>query len=207
VSNTTFIKPCLAIAANRLPRGPGWVHEPKLDGWRIQLVKVAEDVKLFTRSGENCAHRTPELVEELRRLPVHACVIDGELVADEDDRLGNVFSVSRAVAAGKCHLMSVMAFDLLVCEGEDLRKMALIDRKALLSELVERAKLPCLSYVAGFLDGEALFKTMDELGLEGVVSKRTESKYRSGRSRDWLKIKTPTWRERNKHRWELFNRP
>ena len=202
----TFIKPCLATAMQRLPRGPGWIHEPKLDGWRIQLAKIGDDVRLLTRSGENCAGRMPGLVEELRGLPVETCVIDGELVADEDDRIGNVFSVSRAIGAGKCHLLSVMAFDMLVCEGEDIRAMPLIDRKALLCELVERAKLPCLTYVAGFVDGEALFRTMDELGLEGVVSKKTESKYRSGRSRDWVKVKTPTWRERNKDRWKLFNR-
>jgi len=69
--------------------------------------------------------------------------------------------------------------------------MPLIDRKALLNELAERANLPCLSYVLGFVDGDVLFETMDKLGHEGVVSKRTSSKYRSGRTRDWLKIKTP----------------
>ena len=204
MTTATFTKPCLATAVDRLPQGPGWIHEPKLDGWRIQLVKVGEDVKLYTRTGGNWADRMPGLVEELRRVPVDACAIDGELVADEDNRLGDVFSVSRAIAAGKFHLMSVMAFDLLICEGEDLRQMPLIDRKALLVELVERAKLPCLSYVAGFVDGKALFETMDALGLEGVVSKKTESKYRSGRSRDWVKIKTPIWRERNRERWKIF---
>jgi len=83
--------------------------------------------------------------------------------------------------------------------------MPLIDCETLLNELVERTNLPCLSYVAGFVDGGALFRIMDKLALEGVVSKRTNSKYRSGRSRDWVKIKTPTWRKRNEQRWKLFN--
>ena len=142
-----------------------------MDGWRILLAKVDGEVRLLTRGGENRAHQMPGLVEQLKALP-DRCILDGELVADEDDRLGDVFSVARAIAAGKCHLLSVMAFDLLVCEGEDLRRMPLIDRKALLNELVERANLPCLSYVPGFVDGDVLFETMDKLGLEGVVSKK-----------------------------------
>lgn len=202
--NLAFFESCLATAVDRLPHGPNWIHEPKLDGWRILLAKVDDEVRLLTRGGDNRAQQMPELVDELKALPGR-CVLDGELVADEDDRLGDVFSVAGAIAAGKCHLLSVMAFDLLVCEGEDLRRMPLIDRKALLNELVERANLPCLSYVPGFVDGDVLFETMDKLGLEGVVSKRTSSKYRSGRSRDWVKIKTPTWRKRNEQRWKLFN--
>ena len=173
-------------------------------GWRILLAKVDDEVRLLTRGGDNRAQQMPELVDELKALPDRS-VFDGELVADEDDRLGDVFSVARAIAAGKCHLLSVMALDLLVCEGEDLRQMPLIHRKALLNELVERANLPCLSYEPGFVDGDVLFETMDKLGLEGVVSKRTSSKYRSGRSRDWVKIKTPAWRKRNEQRWKLFN--
>ncbi|MCL4743793.1 MAG: hypothetical protein KJZ83_00110 [Burkholderiaceae bacterium] len=203
---TLFIPPCLPRSSSSLPSGPGWLHEPKIDGWRVQLIKAGGEVFLFTRGGHDIASRLTRLLEDLRELPVESFVIDGELVADEADRIGNVFSVQRALGAGRLDQIGIMAFDLLTCEGEDVRTMPLIDRKALLDSFVERASLPWLSFVAGHLDGGALFATMDGLGLEGVVSKRINSPYRSGRRDEWRKVKCPTWRERNKDRWHMFSK-
>lgn len=101
----TFIEPCLSKRVAKVPAGPGWLHEPKLDGWRIQLSKRGSSVALFTRSGNDCARRLPRLARAFLELP--DCVIDGELVADDGDRIGNVFSVQRATEGQ----MAVMAFD------------------------------------------------------------------------------------------------
>ena len=84
-------------------------------------------------------------------------------MADEGDQI--VFSVQRAMGEGREDQIAMMAFDLLVCEGEDLREMPLIDRKASLEDLVHRAGLSYLSFIAGHLDGSALFASMDKLGL------------------------------------------
>lgn len=201
-----FVEPCIPKLAKSLPAGPGWLHEPKLDGWRIQVVKAGDHVALFTRGGHDCASRLPRMVEAFRAIPANSCIIDGELVADEDDRIGNVFSINRAIGDGREHQISIIAFDLLHLEGEDLRTLALIHRKDCLEAVVRRAALPSLSYVAAHEDGAVLLATMDGLGLEGVVSKRFEAPYRSGRRGEWVKVKCPKWLAANRERWRVFAR-
>ena len=201
-----FIEPCIPKLAKALPSGPGWLHEPKIDGWRIQVAKAGDHVALFTRGCHDCASRLPRMVEAFRAIPANSCIIDGELVADEGDRIGNVFTINRASGDGREHQISVMAFDLIHIEGEDLRDLALIHRKNCLEALVRRAALPSLSYVAAHEDGATLLATMDSLGLEGVVSKRFEAPYRSGRRGEWVKVKCPKWIEINRDRWRSFSR-
>lgn len=209
VTRTTlsFVEPCIPKSAKTLPAGPGWLHEPKLDGWRIQLVKTGERISLFTRNGHDCAHRLPQMTEAFAALPVRSCIIDGELVADEEDRIGNVFSINRAIGDGRHDQISLMAFDLIHFDGKDLRGLPLIDRKNWLDDLVSAAQIPSLSYVAPQADGERLFTMLDELGLEGVVAKRSSSVYRSGRRGEWLKVKCPRWLAANRERWSVFARP
>lgn len=202
-----FIPPCIPSLAKSLPTGPGWLHEPKLDGWRIQLIKAGDRLALFTRNGNDITARLLRLVEALGALPVRSCIIDGELVADEGDRIGNVFSINRAIGDGRDDLCSVLAFDLLHCDGDDLRSLPLIDRKNALDALLATASIPALSYVAPHRDGARLFTTVDELGLEGVVSKRAAAPYRSGRRGEWVKVKCQRWLEANRERWRVFQRP
>ena len=202
----TFLQPCIPKPVKALPTGSGWLFEPKLDGWRIQVVKHGKAVTLFTRNGHDCSRRVPRLVEALAALPVNSCIIDGELVADEEDRIGNLWSLHRALNEGRDELCSVLAFDLLHCDGEDLRSLPLIDRKDGLDRLVSTAAIPSLSYVAPFTDGARLFTTMDELGLEGVVAKRAASPYRSGRRGEWVKVKCQSWLEAHREQWRVFER-
>ena len=109
-------------------------------------------------------------------------------------------------AAGCEEQIAVIAFDFLHIEGEDLREMPLISRKACLEGFVSRAALPCLSCVPWFEDGGPLLATMERLGLEGVVSKRYDSPYRSGRREEWVKVKSKRWIEANRERWQAFSR-
>src|SRR5690606_2813426 len=167
-----FIEPCIPTAAKSLPKGPGWLFEPKIDGWRIQVAKDGDRVALYTRSGHDISDRLPRLTFALSGIPLRACHIDGELIADDEDRIGGIWSLQRAIATGREDRMGVFAFDLLSHDGDDLRSLHLADRKLLLDEVISRAGLPCLSFVPHQSDGEALYVLMEELRLEGVVAKR-----------------------------------
>ena len=88
--------------------------------------------------------------------------------------------------------------------GRDLRELPLLERKARLEKLIGAANADCLRYSEGFDDGLKLLAAADRLGLEGIVSKRRDAPYRSGKQCDWIKVKCATWREANKERWRLF---
>lgn len=201
-----FIEPCIPTTAKALPIGPGWLFEPKIDGWRIQVAKDGDRVALYTRNGHDIAERLPRLTDALRGLPVRSCHIDGELIADYEDRIGDLWSLQRAMAEGRENRVAVMAFDLLSLDGFDLRGLHLADRKLRLDQLVARAGLPCVSYVHYQVDGAGLFALMEELRLEGVVAKRAQAPYRSGRRKEWVKVKCQSWLKANRHRWRAFVR-
>jgi len=129
-----------------------------------------------------------------------------ELVADYEDRIGDLWSLQRAMAEGREDQVAVMAFDLLSLDGFDLRRLHLADRKLWLDELVGCAELTCLSYVHCQVDGAGLFALMEELRLEGVVAKRAQAPYRSGRRKEWVKVKCQSWLKANRHRWRAFVR-
>ena len=200
----SFIAPCLPRLISKPPDGAGWLHEPKLDGWRIQLHKAGDRVALFTRYGNDISSRLPGLVKMLAALPARSCIIDGELIADEEDRMGDVWSLSRALGAGRDDLCAVVSFDLLYLNGQDLLTWPLIARKRRLEDLVVPAALPSLSHIAPHQDGAKLLAKMEELGLEGVVSKREAAPYRSGRCGEWVKTKCRAWVEANRERWKAF---
>jgi bifunctional non-homologous end joining protein LigD len=182
--------------AKRVPTGPEWLHEPKLDGYRLQVAKEGATVRLYSRRGFRWTERLAPLAEQLKGIACHSAVLDAELVA------GNLYSRRRR-RPGE---LAVFAFDLLFRDGRDLRSLPLIERRRRLGRLISRSRVPCLHLVLQFDDGEALLESAERLGLEGVVSKRRQALYRSGRSRDWLKIKTAAWREANRGRWRLFEK-
>jgi bifunctional non-homologous end joining protein LigD len=91
--------------------------------------------------------------------------------------------------------------------GKDLRKWSLEARQARLQAIVSRFECPVVLASESFADGQALLSVAEKHGLEGVVSKRRSAPYRSGACRGWRKIKTAAWREANRERWRLFERP
>src|SRR5215470_12943490 len=181
-----FCEPCLPSPVERPPAGPDWIHEIKHDGFRLLARRGAAGVRLFTRNGHNWTERFPLIVEALNELKVTTCLIDGEAVTCNDSGLAE-FNALRG-RRGDVHLC---AFDLVELDGRDLRFQPLAERRRLLAKLVRKPR-PGLVLNAQFdEDGPLVFEHACLLGCEGIVSKRKNSRYRSGRSRDWVKCKNP----------------
>jgi bifunctional non-homologous end joining protein LigD len=181
-----FIAPCLPSSAPQPPSGDEWLHEIKHDGFRVG--KDGTRVKLYSRPGNDLTDRFPLIVEALARLRTHSCIIDGEAVACGEDGIAS-FDRIRHHDAG----VFLYAFDLVELDGDDLRRDPLAVRKATLASLLARAA-PGLRFNEHVdeQDGPLVFQHACKLGLEGIVSKRRNSPYRSGRSPDWIKSKNPS---------------
>jgi bifunctional non-homologous end joining protein LigD len=182
-----FVPPMLCTLVERPPEGPGWVHELKLDGYRIEAVVRAGGARLLTRNNHDWTHRFPETAAALGRLP--DCILDGELVALDDEDRPDFAALQAAMQAGTTGRLRFQAFDLLGLGGEDLRDRPLVERKTTLQRLLSKAPSG-VSYVEHFeKTGDALLRTSCRMGLEGIVSKRADAPYRSGRGDAWVKAK------------------
>jgi bifunctional non-homologous end joining protein LigD len=181
-----FVKPCIPTVAEKVPSGPGWIHEIKHDGYRMLARKTGERVRLFTRRGFDWTDRYPAVAAAAARLKAKTLTIDGELVVPGKDGIANFEKLHSRVHDGKAILY---AFDLLELDGEDLRKRPLMERKTMLVRLLRRARAGIHLSEHDDGDGEALFRAACRLGMEGIVSKRTASIYRSGRTKSWVKVK------------------
>jgi bifunctional non-homologous end joining protein LigD len=191
------------VTAKSVPAGEGWVHEPKLDRYRLQVVKDDSTVRLYSRRGHDWGKRLAALAESLRAIPTRSAILDAELCLPGRDGAPNFYGLM-ARMHNRQHELAVYAFDLMHLDGEDLRPLPLTTRRRRMERLLGRAKVPCLHLVEAFDDGQALLEAAERHRLEGVVSKRRDAPYRSGESRDWRKIKTAAWREANRERWRLF---
>ena len=135
---TGFIEPCLPTRADRPPTGSDWLHEIKHDGFRVLACRdPTRGVRLLTRNANDFTARYPRIVEAVEALAVRSCVIDGEAVACNGDGL-SIFETLRWRRADR-HVF-LYAFDLLVLDGQDLRREPIETRKAALAELVRKAK-------------------------------------------------------------------
>jgi len=147
-------------------------------------------VKLYSRPGNDLTWRFPLIVEGLTRLGSRSCVVDGEAVACGDDGIASFDRIRH-----RRHDASVFmwAFDLIELNGDDLRRDPLVVRKTTLASMLARAA-PGLRFNEHLdeEDGSAVFHHACKLGLEGIVSKRKDSRYSSGRSPHWIKSKNPS---------------
>ena len=183
---STFVEPCLPSPAKKPRRGPGWLHEIKHDGFRLLARRDPAGVRLFTRNGHDWSARFALIREAVG--PTRSCLIDGEAIAFDDDGLAS-FELLR----GRHHdrHVTLCAFDLIELDGKDLRREPIERRKALLARLA-RKPLAGIVVNATFEEpGDVVFKHACALGCEGILSKRLGSRYRAGRTRDWLKFKNP----------------
>jgi bifunctional non-homologous end joining protein LigD len=197
-----FIPPALPRIRAVPPSGPGWVHEVKLDGWRIQLHKGGREVAIFTKRGHDYTSRLPAIARGLASLTPHSLIIDGELVALDERGLPDF----RALHFNWLDRpLCVWAFDLLAL-GHDMRELRLEHRKERLARIVREARAPWLRYSESFEDAGKLLAAADAMKLEGIVSKRLDGKYRSGTRSGWIKVKAAAWREVNRDRGRLFER-
>jgi bifunctional non-homologous end joining protein LigD len=191
------VKHMLATLAEQAFSRRGWVFEIKYDGVRVIAERRGGELRMLGRSGEDITGRYPEIAEALGGLATDRFVLDGEIVAyDESGRpsFGRLqkrmlLSRPRDVAAAMARVpVRAVFFDALALEGHDLRNAALLDRKACLA----RALPPSGIVQAGDHieeHGEAFFEAASEMGLEGIIAKRADSRYQGKRSTDWVKIK------------------
>jgi bifunctional non-homologous end joining protein LigD len=184
-----FIEPCNPTVAKKAPSGPQWIHEIKHDGYRLIVRKQEARVRVFTRRGFDWSYKFPAIVEALKSLRATSITIDGEAVYCTEDGVSNFDKLH-----SQAHNDSVFlyAFDLLECNGVDWRPEPLAKRKAKLQKVVANAKwgMRLTEHCEG--DGAIVFEHACKFGLEGIVSKRRDLGYVSGRSKAWLKIKNPT---------------
>jgi bifunctional non-homologous end joining protein LigD len=179
------------------------MHEVKFDGFRTQLHKAGADAKIYSKNGHDFTSRYPAIVTALKALPVRSAILDAELTLCAADGVPQFYRLlmSRFDQGELC----AWAFDLLELDGEDLRQEPLEARKAALAKLLRKAS-PFLRASESFSDPVKLLAECERRGLEGIVSKRRDSLYRSGKSSAWIKVKCGAWREANRDRRELFER-
>src|SRR5262245_60858889 len=168
------------------PSGRQWLHEIKHNGFRVIARKDGARVRLYSRPGNDLTHRFPLIGETLARLRSRSCIIDGQAVACDDNGVAS-FDLIRHHCANES--IFLYAFDLIELNGDDLRRDPLEVRKATLASIVAKASpgIRFNEHIEG--DGPTVFAHACKMGLEGIVSKRKDSTYRSGRSPDWPKKK------------------
>lgn len=189
-----FRKPQLATLVDHVPAGNGWMHEIKFDGYRALIAAAGGKIAVYTRSGRDWTGKFAPLAQHFEALDLPPCLIDGEIVAY--DRNGNPdFSSLQQVlkrghgAQDEKDALAFHAFDLLELDGNDLADLPNIERKERLEALLHDAEAPIhvADHVIGA--GEKLFDRMCAAGQEGIISKTVDGKYRSRRTRAWVKVK------------------
>lgn len=188
VAMPKFIEPQLATLVDRPPGSPGWVHEVKFDGYRLQLRVASGAAELRTRKGLDWSGKFPEIAHQAAALP--DCIIDGEVVALDARRVPDFAALQAALSDRQTAKLTFFAFDLLFLDGEDLRPLPLAERKQRLSRLLAAQGAGNIRYVEHFEAGaDAVLASACRMSLEGIVSKRIDAPYASGRVGGWTKSK------------------
>ncbi|MEO8180289.1 MAG: DNA ligase D, partial [Deltaproteobacteria bacterium] len=185
-----FVEPQLSTLSSEAPESEDWLHEIKLDGYRI-LARIEEGrASLLSRRGNDWSARMPSIASALGALPLQSALLDGEVVVLREDGVSDFQLLQNSLEGGRDARSVYYAFDALFLDGFDLRALPLRERKQHLAAAIERATQPRVrlsEHVQG--GGSAFFEHACKLGLEGIVSKRADAPYASGRSRSWLKVK------------------
>ncbi|HEY1647862.1 MAG TPA: DNA ligase D [Terracidiphilus sp.] len=194
-----FIPPQLAQQSETAPNGPGWIHELKLDGYRIQIhirsrklrSGTQREATLLTRKGLDWTKRMPDIAHAASELPVDDAILDGEVVALNDKGIASFADLQAAFQEGQQKFLVYFAFDLLHLNGRNTRELPLTERKELLAQLLAQSKdNSLLRFSEHFLEnGPDVFAHACRLGAEGIVSKLAAQKYAPGHGNAWLKTK------------------
>jgi len=185
-----FIPPQLCESVSRPPSGPGWVHEIKFDGYRVQLRVADGEVTLKTRKGLDWTAKFAAIAKEASALP--DALIDGEIVALDQNGTPDFAALQAALSEQNTDNLIFYAFDLLFDGDTDLRDRPLAERKARLQTLLSRhgSGTKLVRFVEHFeTGGDAVLRSACRLSLEGIVSKRLDAPYASGRNGSWTKAK------------------
>ena len=185
-----FVEPQLCKRAGRPPTGGDWVHEIKLDGYRMQLRVEAAEAVMRTRKGLDWTEKFATIAQAARRLP--DCIIDGEVVALDRNGAPDFAALQAALSEGRSRDLTYFVFDLLFEGDEDVRTLPLTQRKERLRNLIsgKGSHVGKIKYVEHLSEpGDAVLKSACTLNLEGIISKRASASYASGRSESWHKSK------------------
>jgi bifunctional non-homologous end joining protein LigD len=185
-----FLPPALATLRTTVPPGDGWIHEIKFDGYRIQPHLVRSSAIIYTRNGHDWTNRFSTIASAVSHLPAERLILDGEVVVAKDGR-SNFSELQADLAVGRRDRMALYVFDILSFDGFDLRDAPLTERKRVLAGLLAESRRdgPVIYSDHFESDGDAVFRHSCGLGFEGIVSKRRDAPYRSGRAEDWIKVK------------------
>ncbi|RDV01925.1 DNA ligase D [Undibacter mobilis] len=192
-----FVAPCLATLADKAPDSAHWIHEIKFDGYRLQARLSRGKVKLMTRKGLDWTRKFTAIADAIAELDVDSALIDGELVVEGDDGVTSFSLLQEELKSGRQNQLVYYVFDLLHLDGRDLRPLPLSDRKEALAQLIKRAPNSSpLRFSESIAErGPILLKHACQLGLEGIISKRDDAAYHSGRGHDWIKTKCTSRQE------------
>lgn len=188
------LKPQLATLAREVPTQGKWIHEIKLDGYRLLARIEKGDVRLITRNGKDWTQRFAGIARALEALPVDSALLDGEVVAMGKDGISRFGELQEALSSGRTSALVYQLFDLPYLAGYDLAGVPLLQRKRTLAALLEAAGMESGTGTIRYSDhldaqGEAFHARACQMGLEGIICKRADSRYQQKRSRDWLKVK------------------
>jgi bifunctional non-homologous end joining protein LigD len=179
----------LPIKADKVPAGCDWIHEIKYDGYRMMIIRDQDCVRLISRGGHDWSKRFPLVVAAALKLRRKNFVIDGEVVVLDKDGVSDFDALASRQHDKRAQFY---AFDMLAANGEDLRSLPLSMRKSNLARLLSRPVngIFVAEYEQGDI-GQNLFRVACNMGLEGIVSKRLDRAYGTGKCKHWIKVKNP----------------
>jgi len=184
-----FVKPQLATLMEHPPKGDDWVHEIKFDGYRLLARLEDGETKLITRAENDWTGRFSSIAAAVAKLPARETLLDGEVVCQDPDGSMSFHGLQQALSEGRQERLHYYVFDILFLDGEDLRERPLLERKQILKRLLRRAPAQ-LHYSEHYTQpGDQVLEHACGIALEGIVSKRADRPYHSGRDMQWLKSK------------------
>jgi bifunctional non-homologous end joining protein LigD len=184
-----YIEPCDPVLRDHAPTGDDWRFEIKADGYRAQLHVRPDGEKIYSRRGLDWTGQFSSIAAAAPELKADSAVIDGEAVVYGKTGVPDFQQLRRELGRGKSQRVRYHAFDLLYLDGYDLREVAYIERKRLLEQSLKAAPETFVYVEHIEADGDAVFEQACRLGVEGIVAKRADSPYRSGRQESWIKLK------------------
>jgi ATP-dependent DNA ligase len=184
-----FIKPMESELVDNPPEGDDWIHEIKFDGYRTQLIKDEDGIRVLTRRGYDWTARYQILADQAAAIEADDFIIEGEAIVVDAAGRSDFHALQSAVSSSEpSQDYYLVAFDLLHLNGHDLRNMPLEDRREILEGMIEAgSRIQFSEAMPG--TGDAIYYVADQTGQEGIVSKRRDSLYRSGPTMNWRKIK------------------
>ncbi|HEU4654846.1 MAG TPA: DNA ligase D [Steroidobacteraceae bacterium] len=185
-----FIEPCLAERSEKVPSKGEWLYEIKFDGYRSQARLTKQSIAILTRRGYDWTQAFSSIASDLKQLRSYDTILDGEIVVLDDEGRSDFRLLQQDIAARRTNRLVYYVFDLLFLKGKDVRQLALVERKKLLTALLKKNSSTRIR-LSEHIDagGSEIFEHACQLRLEGIICKRLDAPYRSGRGREWVKVK------------------